>query len=143
MVKNMLKKIEQYYTKVLKKFGWVIPAAVVGGCFVLAIVVESCNLLNAWIKAGETAGRTSYAVVFVICFLALIAGIVYAALNLKKTEVNVIDVCLLCAAALSFLMMIMYLFTIGQGQLIDKWIVTPIVLVASLVLTYFRVEKVK
>ena len=139
MVKNLLKKIEQYYTKVLKKFGWVIPAAVVGGCFVLAIVVESCNLLNAWIQAA----RTSYAVLFVICFLALIAGIVYVALNLKKTEVNVIDVCLLCAAALSFLMMIMYLFTLGQGQLVDKWIVTPIVLVASLVLTYFRVEKVK
>lgn len=142
MLKTMLKKIEQYYTNVFKKFGWIVPAAVVGGCFVLAIVVESCNLINSWLKAGK-GGEVSFTVVFVIGCLALVAGIVYAAINLKKTEVNVIDVVLACAAALSFLMMIMYLFTLGQGQFLGKWIVTAIVLVASLVLTYFRVQKVK
>ena len=135
----MLKKIEQYYVRTFKKFGWKIPAIAVGGAFAVAIVFEATSCLGKLPKAVAPL----FWVLFAIGCAAVVAGVVFTALNLKKEEVNVIDVCLACVAALALLMMIMYLFSLGAGQMLLKWIVTPVVLVGSLVLTYFRVQNVK
>ena len=135
----MLKKIEQYYVNTFKKFGWIIPSVIVGVAFAIAITLEATNSFGALIKAAKPL----FWVLFGIGSAAIVAGVVFTVLNIKKEEVNATDVGLVCMIALTFLMMIMYLFTLGVGQMALKWIVTPVILVGSLVLTYFRVQNVK
>jgi hypothetical protein len=133
----MLKKIGQYYAKTFKKFGWIIPAVVVGVAFAIAITLEATNAFHALISAVAPL----FWVLYSVGCAAVVAGVVFTVLKLKKAEVCIIDVCLACMAALAFLMIIMCCFS-GSGWLL-KWITAPVVLVADLVLTFFRVQNVK
>ena len=135
----MINKIVKYYTETFKKFGWVIPAIAVGVTFAIAIVLEATNSFRALLK---TVAPLVWVLLVIGC-VAVVAGIVYTVLNIKKSEVTIIDVCLVCISALTFLMIVMFLFTLGAGQWPVKWIVTSIVLVSSLVLTYFRAQSVR
>lgn len=137
MVKDMLKKIEQYYVNTFKKFGWKIPAIAVGGTFVAAIVLEATNAFSALLGAIAPL----FWVLFAIGCAAVVAGVVFTVLNLKKEEVNIIDVCLAGVVALALLAMIMFLFSGSTWVL--KYVTVAVVLVGALVLTFFRVQKVK
>ena len=136
----MLKKIGQYYAKTFKKFGWIIPAVAVAVAFGLVIALDATNAPS---KLQAAAGPLFW-VLFAVGCAAVVAGAVFTVLKLKKPEVNVIDVCLACVAAFALLSIIVFCFAhSGSYMLVLKWTVAPIVLVASLVLTYFRVQNVK
>ena len=135
----MFNRIKKYYAKTFAKFGWIIPAVAVGVLFAIAITLEATSAL------GKLMGAVAplFWVLFALGCAAIVAGVVFTILNFKKDDVCIIDLCLACVAALTFLMLIMFLFSLGAGQMILKWIVIPVVLVGSLVLTYFRVQNVK
>lgn len=137
----MLKKIGQYYAKTFKKFGWIIPAVSVAVAFGIVIALDATNALST---LQASAAGPLFWVLFAVGCAAIVAGAVFTVLKLKKPEVNVIDVCLACVAALALLSIIVFCIAhTGSYMLILKWTVTPVVLVASLVLTYFRVQNVK
>ena len=134
----MFKKIGQYYAKTFKKFGLIIPVLAIVVTFAVAIVLEATNAFTALLGAVESL----FWILFAVGCAVVVAGVVLTVLNLKKTEVGVIDLCLTCISAITFLMIIMFLFTLGGGQMLLKWIVTSVVLVGSLLLTVFRSQKV-
>ncbi len=136
----MLKKIGQYYAKTFKKFGWIIPAVVVAVAYGILITLEATDAFSALIRNVAPL----FWVLFAVGCAAVVAGVVFTVLKLKKAEVCIIDVCLACIAAAALLVLIMFCFAPGAGWFSAvKWSVTAAILVASLVLTYFRVQNVK
>ncbi len=133
----MMKKIGQYYAAIFKKFGILIPVLGIAAAFVIVILMDTNDVFT---KMG-----TGWFITLVcIGCAAVIAGGVFVYLKIKTPQVGVLDLCLFAVSALALLMLIMFIFTTGTGYItVLKWTIMSVVLVAGLVLSFFRVKNVQ
>ena len=133
----MMKKIGQYYAAIFKKFGILIPVLGIAAAFVIVILMDTNDVF-------AKMGPGWFITLVCIGCAAVIAGGVFVYLKIKTPQVGVLDLCLFAVSALALLMLIMFIFTTGTGYItVLKWTIMSVVLVAGLVLSFFRVKNVQ
>ena len=133
----MMKKIGQYYAAIFKKFGILIPVLGIAAAFVIVILMDTNDVFTKM-------GPGWFITLVCIGCAAVIAGGVFVYLKIKTPQVGVLDLCLFAVSALALLMLIMFIFTKGTGYIaVLKWTIMSVVLVAGLVLSFFRVKNVQ
>lgn len=133
----MMKKIGQYYAAIFKKFGILIPVLGIAAAFVIVILMDTNDVFSS---------MKPWLFITLVCIgcAAVIAGGVFVYLKIKTPQVGVLDLCLFAVSALALLMLIMFIFTKGTGYIaVLKWTIMSVVLVAGLVLSFFRVKNVQ
>ena len=134
----MLQKIGNYYLGVIKKYGIVIPVAIVVASFVAMIFLDVFNGLTALVNNMLPL----FIILVCVVGLAFAAGFVYTVLKLNSKEIGIQDLGMACLAVIGFLMLIMFLFTGSALFSLLKWLGTATVMLTSLGLGIYRALKV-
>lgn len=134
----MLQKIGNYYLGVIKKYGIVIPVAIVVASFVAMIFLDVFNGLTALVNNMLPL----FIILVCVVGLAFAAGVVYTVLKLNSKEIGIQDLGMACLAVIGFLMLIMFLFTGSALFSLLKWLGTATVMLTSLGLGIYRALKV-
>ena len=132
----MLQKIGNYFVNVFKKYGVVIPAILLVVAFAIMISLDATDVFTA-------IARKSVALLIVIgCVvgLAFVVGAVFTFLKRENSKVGIQDLAIVLVAALTILMVIMFIFTGGNGSYVTicKWVFTLLALVVCSVLAVLR-----
>lgn len=135
-----MKKLFNYYCSIINKFGALITSLVILLPLFALTLVEAGDAATAFLE--KSVGGF---VVVAILMVALLAGYVFAVVKFIKVNiVSIMDLALIAFTALAALVLILLCFNPGNGTFISvlKWILAPVILVASAVAAYFRSKSI-
>ena len=133
----MLQKLGNYFVNVFKKYGVVIPAILLVVAFAIMISLDVTDAFTA-IKRNSVA---LLVVIGCVVGLAFVAGAVLAFLKRENAKAGLQDLAVIVIAALTLLMMIMFIFTGGKaGSVVTicKWAFTAFAFVVCIALAVVR-----
>ena len=136
----MLQKIGSYYLGIIKKYGLVIPVAIVCASYVSMIL---CELFDTFSTLAKTV-LPAFIVVVCVVGLAFAAGVIYTVWKLNSKKIGIQDLGAACLAVVAFLMLVMFCFTSYPSWMTAvKWSAVSVVMLTSLGLGLYRALKVE
>ena len=134
-----VKKLINYYWSVIKKYGLILPIAIVVVGFGAMLALDLTNAFSALLRNG----LAWFIILAILAVAAVAVGAIFAFKKIGDKELGIHDLVLTCIAALGVLMIIMFCFTsAANGMSLTKWLGTLAVTALCVVLAIFRTKNV-
>ena len=137
-----MKKFGQYYINLFKKYGVLVPIVIVALIFIALLFMDKNNVFSSLLDNS----KAGFIVLTVVGGVVMVACGVLVVLKVNNAEVTVVDLCLEMISGLSLIMLIMFCFEPGKlGSVVTilKWVITAILLIGSLAISFVRAKTIE